>query len=130
MFGVKLAEKYKDDETAFLENLYNLVGAGVNTSESVPAALAIAYYGFDVKNVPPLCKSWRRYRYYRSYGDCHLWGGTGMKKIPEEYVSLIQKANQVDFEHYADAIEEKRGRIHGKRMYSHWCGNAGYCDGD
>lgn len=35
-FGVELAKKYQDDETAFLENLYNLVGAGVNTSESVP----------------------------------------------------------------------------------------------
>ena len=38
-----------------MENLYNLVGAGVNTSESVPAALAIAYYGFDVKKCALLC---------------------------------------------------------------------------
>lgn len=35
----------------------------------------------------------------------------GMEKIPQEYVALIQKANQVDFEHYADAIIEKRGRV-------------------
>ena len=48
LLGVKLAERYQDDATAFLENLYNLVGAGVNTSESVPAALAIAYYSFEL----------------------------------------------------------------------------------
>ena len=112
MLGVKLAEKYKDDETAFLENLYNLVGAGVNTSESVPAALAIAYYGFDVKKCALLCANLG--------GDTDTIGAMataicgaaqGMEKIPQEYVALIQKANQVDFEHYADAIIEKRGRV-------------------
>ena len=112
MFGVKLAEKYKDDETAFLENLYNLVGAGVNTSESVPAALAIAYYGFDVKKCALLCANLG--------GDTDTIGAMataicgaaqGMEKIPQEYVALIQKANQVDFEHYADAIIENRGRV-------------------
>ena len=55
--GVRLAQAYADDETAFLENLYNVVGAGVNTSESVPAALAIAYYSFDVRKCAvTLCK--------------------------------------------------------------------------
>ena len=53
--GILLAQTYANDETAFLENIYNVIGAGVNTSESVPAALAIAYYSFDVRKCALLC---------------------------------------------------------------------------
>lgn len=110
--GVELAERYKDDETAFLENLYNLVGAGVNTSESVPAALAIAYYSFDVKKCALMCANLG--------GDTDTigamataicGGGSGIQGIPEEYVDMIRKANSVDMEPYADAILKKRGTL-------------------
>lgn len=110
--GIRLAKQYKDDETLFLEMLYNLVGAGVNTSESVPAALAIAYYSFDVKKCALLSANLG--------GDTDTIGAMataicgaaqGMSQIPEAYITRIEEANAVDFMHYADAIIEKRGRI-------------------
>ena len=110
--GVHLAQAYADDETAFLENLYNVVGAGVNTSESVPAALAIAYYSFDVRKCALLCANLG--------GDTDTIGAMaaaicgaaqGISEIPEKDIALIQKANKIDFTKYADAIVEKRGQI-------------------
>ena len=108
--GVFLAKKYQDNETAFLENLYNLVGAGVNTSESVPAALAIAYYSFDVKRCSLMCANLG--------GDTDTigamataicGGGHGIEANPKDYVEMIQRANAIDMESYADAILKKRG---------------------
>lgn len=110
--GVKLAQKYRDDEKEFLENLYNLVGAGVNTSESVPAALALAYYSFDVKKCALMCANLG--------GDTDTigamatavcGGGSGIEGIPAEYVEVIQKANSIDMEPYAEAILKKRGTL-------------------
>lgn len=110
--GIRLAEEFKEDETAFLEHLYNLVGAGVNTSESVPAALAIAYYGFEVKKCALLCANLG--------GDTDTIGAmataicgaaSGASGIPAEYIARIREANGVDFERYAEAIEKKRGRV-------------------
>lgn len=110
--GVKLAEKYREDEKAFLENLYNLVGAGVNTSESVPAALAIAYYSFDVKRCALMCANLG--------GDTDTigamataicGGGNGVEAIPTEYVEVIRKANSIDMGPYAEAILKKRGTL-------------------
>jgi len=110
--GVRLAETYREDEKEFLERLYNLVGAGVNTSESVPAALSIAYYSFDVKKCALMCANLG--------GDTDTigamataicGGGSGIEGIPAEYVEVIRKANSIDMEPYADAILEKRGRL-------------------
>ena len=89
----------------FLENIYNVIGAGVNTSESVPAALAIAYYSFDVRKCALLCANLG--------GDTDTIGAMaaaicgaaqGLSEIPEKDIALIQKSNQIDFTKYADAI--------------------------
>ena len=40
--GIHLANEYKNNEDLFLEKLYDIVGAGVNISESVPSAISIA----------------------------------------------------------------------------------------
>ena len=108
--GVRLAKEYQEDEKAFLENLYNLVGAGVNTSESVPAALATAYYSFDVKKCALMCANLG--------GDTDTigamapaicGGAQGMEGIPTDYIETIKRANHIDMESYANAILEKRG---------------------
>ena len=52
--GILLAQTYAMMKLRF-RNIYNVIGAGVNTSESVPAALAIAYYSFDVRKCALLC---------------------------------------------------------------------------
>ena len=110
--GILLAQTYANDETAFLENIYNVIGAGVNTSESVPAALAIAYYSFDVRKCALLCANLG--------GDTDTIGAMaaaicgaaqGLSEIPEKDIALIQKSNQIDFTKYADAIIKKRGQI-------------------
>ena len=110
--GVKLAKTCQEDQQAFLQNLYDLVGAGVNTSESVPAALAIAYYSFDVKKCALMCANLG--------GDTDTigamataicGGGGGMEHIPAEYIEVIQNANGVDMQPYAEAILKKRGKI-------------------
>lgn len=112
LLGVKLAERYQDDATAFLENLYNLVGAGVNTSESVPAALAIAYYSFDVKKCALMCANLGGDTDTIGAMATAVCGGAGgMEKIPAAYVELIRSANRVDMEPYAEALLKKRGCI-------------------
>ena len=110
--GLELGEQYKHDETTFLENLYNLVGAGVNTSESVPAALAIAYYSYDVKECALLCANLGGDTDTIGAMATAICGGAhGIKAIPREYADIINKANQVNLEDYAIALEEKRGKI-------------------
>lgn len=110
--GVSLAKEYAEDKTAFLEHLYNLVGAGVNTSESVPAALAIAYYSFDVKECALLCANLGGDTDTIGAMATAICGGAeGIKGIPKEYIEVIKKANHIDFEPYAEEILKKRGRL-------------------
>lgn len=110
--GVRLAKEYQDDETAFLENLYNLVGAGVNTSESVPAALAIAYYCFDVKKCALMCANLGGDTDTIGAMATAICGGAqGLEAIPKDYIETIRKANDVAMEPYAEAILRKRGEV-------------------
>ena len=53
--GIHLANEYKNNEDLFLEKLYDIVGAGVNISESVPSAISIAYYSQDPNKCALLC---------------------------------------------------------------------------
>lgn len=110
--GVRLAKEYQDDEKAFLENLYNLVGAGVNTSESVPTALAIAYYSFDVKKCALMCANLGGDTDTIGAMATAICGGAcGLEGIPSDYIDTIKRANHIDMELYADAILEKRGTL-------------------
>lgn len=110
--GVALAEQYEDNEKEFLENLYNLVGAGVNTSESVPAALAIAYYSFDVRKCALMCANLGGDTDTIGAMATAICGGSsGIQGIPADYIEVIQKANSIDMEPYADAILKKRGTL-------------------
>lgn len=111
-FGVRLAKTYASDEETFLEMIYNLVGAGVNTSESVPAALAIAYHSFDVKKCALMCANLGGDTDTIGAMATAVCGGAkGFSEIPEAYVEQIEKANEADLKFYAEAISEKRGRV-------------------
>jgi ADP-ribosylglycohydrolase len=110
--GIKLAKKYADNSDEFLENLYNLVGAGVNTSESVPCALSIAYYAFDVKKCALLCANLGGDTDTIGAMATAICGGIqGIDGIPAEYVEKIKEANGVELESYVDVIAEKRGTL-------------------
>ena len=108
--GMCLAERYAGDERAFLEHVYDLIGAGVNTAESVPAALALAYYAFDVKKCALLCANLGGDTDTIGAMATAICGGAfGVKGIPAEYRKMIIRANKVDMLPYARAILEKRG---------------------
>ncbi len=110
--GIRLAQAYASDEEKFLETLYQLVGAGVNTSESVPAALSIAYYSFDVKRCALLCANLGGDTDTIGAMATAVCGGAqGFRAIPEAYVEQINKANEADLKRYAEVIAEKRGRV-------------------
>lgn len=109
-YGLMIAEKYKNDSNKFLEEIYNLLGAGVNTVDSVPAAICIAYYSFgDVHKTALLCTNLG--------GDTDTIGAMataisgavfGYNHIPKEDIELINKANNVDFIKYAKEIKRRR----------------------
>lgn len=111
-YGVELADRYAQDEDTFLEKLYAMMGAGVNTTDSVPCAIAIAYYSFDVKRCALMCANLGGDTDTIGAMATAICGGIhGTKGIPGDYIKTIQEANEVDFEPYARAIMGKRGKL-------------------
>ena len=107
--GIYLANKYKDNENLFLEKLYDIVGAGVNISESVPSAISIAYYAQDPNRCALLCANLA--------GDTDTIGAMataicgafkGLDYIKEEYVKSLNKANDIDFDSYISILMNGR----------------------
>lgn len=107
--GIYLANEYKNNEDLFLENLYDIVGAGVNISESVPSAISIAYYAQDPNKCALLCANLA--------GDTDTIGAMataicgafkGIDYIKEEYIESLNKANDVDFNSYISILMNGR----------------------
>lgn len=111
-YGVELAKKYADNADAFLEELYNMMGAGVNTVDSVPCAIAIAYYSFDVKQCALMCANLGGDTDTIGAMATAICGGVrGIDGIKEDDIRLIQEANQVDFSSYAKELAKRRGAV-------------------
>ena len=112
-YGVKLAQAYAGKEERFLEELYNMMGAGVNTVDSVPCAISIAYYSFgDVHRCALLCANLGGDTDTIGAMASAICGGVnGVSGIPKEDIRLIQGANQIDFAPYADRIMKERGKV-------------------
>ena len=107
--GIYLANEYKNNEDLFLEKLYDIVGAGVNISESVPSAISIAYYAQDPNKCALLCANLA--------GDTDTIGAMataicgafkGLDYIKEEYVESLNKANDIDFASYISILMNGR----------------------
>ena len=107
--GIYLANEYKSNEDLFLEKLYDIVGAGVNISESVPSAISIAYYAQDPNKCALLCANLA--------GDTDTIGAMataicgafkGIDYIKEEYIESLNKANDVDFNSYISILMNGR----------------------
>ncbi|NOU70340.1 ADP-ribosylglycohydrolase family protein [Paenibacillus sp. LMG 31458] len=103
--ALEFAKRYEDDEEQFLQTIYDIIGTGVITSESVPAALAIAYYAKEPQRCSLLCANLG--------GDTDTIGAmataicgakTGVDAIDTSWKQLIDQANDVDFDQYADRI--------------------------
>ncbi|WP_042346504.1 ADP-ribosylglycohydrolase family protein [Bacillus massiliigorillae] len=109
--GVELADKHRGNDEAFLDSIYDIIGAGVNISESVPSALAIAYYAQDPNKCSLLCANLA--------GDTDTIGAMataicgafkGFNKINPQYIEVLNKENDTDFLHYIDQLALARGK--------------------
>lgn len=110
--GVLLADKYQGRDQEFLKELYRNLGAGVNIIESVPCAISIAYYSFDVKKCALLCANLGGDTdTIGAMASAICGGNTGVGGISESDIRLIQEVNGVDFDPYAEAILKKRGKL-------------------
>lgn len=106
LLGIKLANKYSNDAQTFSQKIYDVLGTGTMSSESIPTALTIAYYTRDVKQCALMCANLG--------GDTDTIGAmatavcgakNGVASIPPEWIQLIDKNNsQHCIQNYADKI--------------------------
>ncbi|MBB1078785.1 ADP-ribosylglycohydrolase family protein [Limosilactobacillus sp. STM2_1] len=104
--GLALAKKYAGDDEAFSRAIYETVGTGTMISESIPAAVAIAYYAKDVKKCAIICTNLG--------GDTDTIGAmataicgakNGANSIPADWKKLIDNKNpQHNIKEFADRI--------------------------
>lgn len=107
--GLEFANRYPDDEERFTQAVYDVIGSGVFTAESVPAALAIAYYAKEPHRCSRMCANLG--------GDTDTIGAmataicgakTGVDAIDGQWLKIIDESNAVDFHYYADRILDHR----------------------
>ncbi|WP_353948142.1 ADP-ribosylglycohydrolase family protein [Sporolactobacillus sp. Y61] len=108
--GLDLAHKYVDDQSAFEKAIYETVGTGTLASESIPAAVAIAYYARDVRRCALLAANLG--------GDTDTIGAmataicgakAGFGSIDPDWTGLIDSENrQHCIPNYAEAIMKFR----------------------
>lgn len=110
--GLEIAKQFHDDDEAFTKRIYDVVGAGVGIIESVPAAVAIAYYAQDPNKACLLCANLG--------GDTDTIGAMataicgayrGCQAIKPEYIETLTKQNDVDFEAYVDILIKGREKL-------------------
>lgn len=104
--GLKLADEYRFDASRFSRAVYDLLGTGTVLSESVPAAVAIAYYTRDVQKCALMCANLG--------GDTDTIGAmataicgakNGATAIDPAWCQIIDQCNpQHDLQWYADQI--------------------------
>ncbi|GHP14763.1 hypothetical protein YK48G_21880 [Lentilactobacillus fungorum] len=104
--GIYLAQKYEGDDDQFAQRIYDVIGTGTMISESVPAAVAIAYYCRNVQKCALMCANLG--------GDTDTIGAmataicgarTGRSAIPADWLRLIDTKNpQHDLTQYAGQI--------------------------
>ncbi|WP_156319245.1 ADP-ribosylglycohydrolase family protein [Secundilactobacillus paracollinoides] len=106
--ALQLADQYRDDEVGFATAIYTLIGTGTMVSESIPAAVAIAYFTRDVKRCALLCANLG--------GDTDTIGAmataicgakNGLHTISPDWITLIETANpKHDLTTYANEIAQ------------------------
>lgn len=104
--GISLARQFQGQPGEFGQKIYRVIGTGTMISESIPAAVAIAYFTRDVQQCALMCANLG--------GDTDTIGAmataicgakNGLDAIPNDWIELIDKKNpQHNFESYAEAI--------------------------
>ncbi|XNM65229.1 ADP-ribosylglycohydrolase family protein [Escherichia coli] len=91
------------------EQLYQLIGAGTSTIESVPCAIAMVELAQgDPNRCAVLCANWWRYRYDWRDGNCHLRRIGGISAINPSLKQQLDDVNHLDFKRYATALARYR----------------------
>ncbi|SDK81319.1 ADP-ribosylglycohydrolase family protein [Natronincola ferrireducens] len=110
--GIEYAHQFKHDEKSFMTKVYEVIGASVLASESVPAAVSIAYYAKDVKKASTMCANLGGDTDTIGAMASAICGGlTGAKAIPAEYIEVIEQANTADLRHYIHLLNARRGQV-------------------
>ncbi len=103
--GIDIADKYVNDEDEFSKQIYETLGTGTMISESIPAAVSMAYYAKDVEKCAILCSNLG--------GDTDTIGAmataicgakNGASSIPIEWKQLIDQENP---QHNIDKLSDK-----------------------
>ncbi len=106
--ALRLMKDCKSDEDVSLM-IYETVGTTIAMSESVPAALAVAYYCRDPKKAAIMCANMG--------GDTDTIGSmataicgayTGITGIPGQWLDFLIKVNKIDFNAYSTKIMQLR----------------------
>lgn len=110
--GLDIADRYIGDDEGFICKIYDVVGTGVGIIESVPAAIALAFYAQDPNKCCLLCANMA--------GDTDTIGAmatsicgayTGLKGIRPEYIETLNRQNDVDFARYISILEKGREKL-------------------
>lgn len=108
--ALEIAGQEYEDEEQFAKRIYDVIGTGVGITESVPAAIAAAYYAQDPNRCSLLCANMG--------GDTDTIGAmataicgafTGADAIKKEYIKVLKEQNDVDFEYYIEILLKGRG---------------------
>ncbi|MFD1124123.1 ADP-ribosylglycohydrolase family protein [Lentilactobacillus raoultii] len=104
--GLALAKRYRGHTAAFSKAIYDLIGTGTMVSESVPAAVAIAYFTRNVADCARLCANLGGDTDTIGAMACAICGAkTGIDELPLEWITLIDERNsQHDLKKYAEKM--------------------------
>ncbi|AKX34226.1 ADP-ribosylglycohydrolase [Spiroplasma litorale] len=105
--AIKIADQYKYNDNEFINELYDVIGAGVSTIESVPSAIAIAYYSQNVKKAALLSANMGGDTDTIGAMACAICGAIeGYDKLDKNWVKIIDENNNINLNKYANLIYE------------------------
>lgn len=113
LFSAALSDATPDDE-AFLQRQYELIGAGLPTTESVPTALAVAYRTRgDVLRCAKMCANLGGDTDTLGAIACAVAGAhSGAAAVDADAAARVRQVNGHDFDATAQALCALRAQLH------------------
>ncbi len=109
-YGLREIENHTSDQQV-LEFIYNVIGSGVHSCESVSAALIISMYAKDVKHCALLCANLGGDTDTIGAMACAICGAMyGTKIIGDDYSKIVE-TNNIKLNYYVNQLNDVRGNI-------------------
>lgn len=107
-----LSDIYAEDDELFLQNLYDVIGTGLPSNESIPAAIAIAdRCGGDVIRCGILAANAGGDTDTLGAISCAISGAiSGADRFPEEIITVLESANEFNFKEMAERLVAFQGK--------------------